>query len=214
MKLDVSIAGDIVALMRAELAAGEKAVTTTMNEAGKNLKAAWRAQITGAGLGQRLANTIRSQTYPIGDNSLNAAALVWANAPEIVGAHDTGPLIRSASGSMLAIPLPAAGTGRGGKHLTPKEWEQQKGMKLRAVIRPGKPIVLVAEGRINSKNKLVQSHAKVRRDGVRRGLVEAAIFIIVPQIKLRKRLNLARDADRAAAAIPGSIVRNWVEGHL
>jgi len=27
-----------------------------------------------------------------------------------------------------------------------------------------------------------------------------------------KRLDLARDAERAQAAIPGSIVRNWVEG--
>ena len=28
------------------------------------------------------------------------------------------------------------------------------------------------------------------------------------------RLDLARDAERALAAIPGSIVRNWVEDHL
>ena len=79
MKLDVSIAGDIVALMRAEVAAGQKAVSTTMAQAGAGLKSAWRTQITGAGLGQRLANTIRSQTYPKGRNSLDAAALVWGN---------------------------------------------------------------------------------------------------------------------------------------
>jgi hypothetical protein len=33
----------------------------------------------------------------------------------------------------------------------------------------------------------------------------------VPQVKLRKRLDLARDAERAHAAVPGSIVRNWVD---
>ena len=32
--------------------------------------------------------------------------------------------------------------------------------------------------------------------------------------ELPKRLDLARDAERALAAIPGSIVRNWVEDHL
>ena len=39
----------------------------------------------------------------------------------------------------------------------------------------------------------------------------APIFLLVPQVKLPKRLDLARDAERAQAAIPGSIVRNWVE---
>ena len=64
MKLDVSFTPDIVALMRAEVAAGQKAVSTTMAQAGASLKLAWRTQITSAGLGARLANTIRSQTYP------------------------------------------------------------------------------------------------------------------------------------------------------
>ena len=119
MKLDVSFTPDLVALMRAEVVAGQKAVSTTMAQAGASLKLAWRGQITGAGLGARLANTIRSQSYPKGRNSLDAAALVWSNAPVIIGAHDTGPLIRSKNGFWLAIPLPAAGKALGGKHITP-----------------------------------------------------------------------------------------------
>jgi hypothetical protein len=35
----------------------------------------------------------------------------------------------------------------------------------------------------------------------------------VPQVKLPKRLNLARDAERAADAVPGLILASWVEGH-
>jgi hypothetical protein len=62
---------------------------------------AWRMQITGAGLGTRLANSIRSQTFPRSGESLDAAALVWSKAPVIVGAHDTGPLIRSRNGFWL-----------------------------------------------------------------------------------------------------------------
>ena len=42
----------------------------------------------------------------------------------------------------------------------------------------------------------------------------APIFLLVRQVKLPKRLDLAQDAERAQAAIPGSIVRNWVEDHL
>ena len=51
MKLKLDIDPDIVAMMAAEVAAGERAVTTAMREAGRGLKTAWRAQITGAGLG-------------------------------------------------------------------------------------------------------------------------------------------------------------------
>jgi len=209
MKIQMDIVGDVLALMRAEVAAGQKAVSTTMAQAGAGLKSAWRTQITGAGLGQRLANTIRSQTYPKGRNSLDAAALVWSNAPVIIGAHDTGPLIRSNKGHWLAIPLPAAGTKAGGIKITPKEWEQRRGVNLRFVRRKGRVAMLVAEARLAKSGIAVESRSKTGR-----GLATVPIFLLVPQVKLRKRIDLARDATRAAAAIPGSIVRNWVEDHL
>jgi hypothetical protein len=34
------------------------------------------------------------------------------------------------------------------------------------------------------------------------------------QVTLPKRLDLARDAERAHDAVPGLIVANWVEGRL
>ena len=206
MKIDVKIAGDIVALMRAEVAAGQKAVSTTMAQAGASLKSAWRVQITGAGLGQRLANTIRSQTWPKGRNSLDAAALVWSNAPVIIGAHDAGPLIRSASGFWLAIPLPAAGKSTKGGRITPGEWERRTGLRLRFIYRRRGPSLLVAEGRLNSKGRAVASKSKTGR-----GLTTAPIFLLVPQVKLRKRLDLARDAERAVDGVPGLIVAAWLD---
>ena len=210
MKISVSFTPDLVAMMRAEVAAGQKAVSVTMAEAGAGLKSAWREQITGAGLGQRLANSIRSQTYPKGRNSLDAAALVWSNAPVIIGAHDTGPLIRSGNGFWLAIPLPAAGKALGGKRITPGMWEKKTGLRLRFVYRSRGPSLLVADAvRLNTKGQAAVSKSKTGR-----GQVTAPIFLLVPQVKLRKRLDLARDAERAQAAIPGSIVRNWVVDHL
>ena len=210
MKLDIRFAPDLVALMRGEVTAGQKAVSTAMTQAGANLKSAWRAQITGAGLGQRLANTIRSQTYPKGRNSLDAAALVWSNAPVIIGAHDTGPLIRSGNGFWLAIPLPAAGKALGGKRITPAMWEKKTGLRLRFVYRSRGPSLLVADAvRLNTRGQAAVSKSKTGR-----GQVTAPIFLLVRQVKLPKRLDLARDAERAQAAIPGLIVANWVEGKL
>ena len=208
MKINVSISHDLVALMAAEVKAGQKAVSTTMAEAGASLKSAWRTQITGAGLGARLSKTIRSQTYPKGRNSLDAAALVWSNAPVIIGAHDTGPLIRSKGGSWLAIPLPAAGKSTKGGRITPIEWERRTGLRLRFIYRRRGPSLLVAEGRLNTKGRAVASRSKTGR-----GLTTAPIFLLVRQVKLPKRIDLAKDAERAAA-IPGSIVANWVEDHL
>ena len=51
MKLKIDIEPDLVAMMAAEIAAGERAVSAAMREAGTGLKLAWRGQITGAGLG-------------------------------------------------------------------------------------------------------------------------------------------------------------------
>jgi len=44
-----------------------------------------------------------------------------------------------------------------------------------------------------------------------RNQVTAPIFILVPQVRLRKRLDLERDTDRAISAIPSAIVAQWVE---
>ena len=195
--------------MRAEIAAGEKAVPAAMREAGTSLKYAWRGQITGAGLGTRLANSIRLASFPKSVESLNAAALVWSNAPVIIGAHDTGPLIRSKDGFWLAIPTLAAGKSTKGGRITPGEWERRTGLRLRFIYRRRGPSLLVAEGRLNSKGRAVASKSKTGR-----GLASMLIFLLVPQVKLRKRLDLAGDVERAQARVPGMFVANWVAGKL
>ena len=210
MRLKFDVTPDLVAQMAAEIVAGEKAVTTAMREAGGDLKTAWRGQIISAGLGHRLANTIRNQTYPKAGQSLAAAALVWSRAPTIVGAHDTGPLIRSKEGFWLAIPTEAAGRGLRGGKISPGEWERRRGLRLRFVYRPRGPSLLVADrARINTRGRAMASRSKTGR-----GQVTAPIFLLVPQVKLRKRLDLARDAERVQGQVPGLIVANWLEGRI
>ena len=167
MKLKIAFDPDIVALMQAEIAAGEKAVSAAMREAGTSLKSAWRGQITGAGLGTRLGNSIRLASFPKSGDSLNAAALVWSNAPVIIGAHDSG--------------------------------------RLRFIYRRRGPSLLVAEGRLNSKGRAVASKSKTGR-----GVATVPIFLLVLQVRLRKRLDLARDAERAVDGVPGLILAGWV----
>ncbi len=205
MKLRLEISGSIAADMRAELLAGEQAVSDAVRGAALSLKTDWRGQITGAGLGTRLARTIRSEDYPKGRPSLNAAAIIWSNAPVIIGAHDTGPLIRSKSGLWLAIPTAAAGKSTRGGRITPAEWERRRGVPLRFIYRARGPSLLVAEGRLNSRGLGVASRAKSGR-----GLASVPIFLLVRQVKLTKRLDLAKAAEAALGRIPGAIVANWV----
>ena len=207
MKLRLELSGSIAAAMQAELDAGEKAVSDAVRGATLRLKADWRDQIAQAGLGQRLARTIRSEAYPKGQPSLNAAALIWSNAPVIVGAHDSGPLIRSKQGFWLAIPTAAAGKSARGGRITPGEWERRRGLSLRFIYRARGPSLLVAEGRLNSKGRAVASLSKSGR-----GRTTVPIFLLVRQVKLAKRLDLTKAAEVAVGRIPGAIVANWVEG--
>ncbi|PQO22053.1 hypothetical protein C2I36_15005 [Rhodobacteraceae bacterium WD3A24] len=209
MRVKLNVSPDLAVVMAREVAAGEKAVKRAAIGAGRDLKTAWRRQITGAGLGRRLANSIREQAYPKGQNSLNAAAYVWSNAPEIVNAHDKGATIKSDAGFFLAIPTEAAGRGLRGARLTPGEWEQRRGMSLRFIYRRNAPSLLVAEGRLSSKGRAVQSRSKTGR-----GKATVPIFILVPQVKLKKRLDLDRAAERVQNEMPGRIVDAWVSDRV
>jgi len=206
MKLSVTTLGSLGQIMAEEVSAGENAATAAVRQAGDGLKAAWRAQIVGAGLGTRLAKTIQVQVYPRSGQSLNAAVVVWSKAPVIVGAHDTGPLIRSRNGFWLAIPTPAAGKSLRGGRITPGEWERRNGLRLRFVYRRSGPSLLVAEGRLNTRGRAVRSRSRTGR-----GAATVPIFLLVPQVKLPKRLDLARDALRVHEALPGLIVAEWLE---
>lgn len=204
MQFKLDVQPDLVALMKVEIEAGERAVTAAMGQAGLGLKSAWRAQITGADLGQRLANTIRNQTYPKAGVSLNAAALVWSQAPVIIGAHEKGALIRGRSGLWLAIPLPAAGKAARGARITPAQWEKKTGLRLRLVPRRTGPSLLVAEARVSAKGL-----AKVSRSKTGRGLATVPVFLLVRQVKLSKRLDLVRDALAAQSRLPDEIALSW-----
>ncbi len=80
MKLKLAIDPDIVAMMAAEVAAGERAVTAAMREAGTGLKSAWRLQITGAGLGPRLQGRVS-------DRAIAERATARGLAPRALSSH-------------------------------------------------------------------------------------------------------------------------------
>ena len=141
---------------------------------------------------------------------MNAAALVYSRASPVVTAFDEGALIRAQNAFWLAIPTEAAGHGIGGKRMTPEEWERRRGIKLRLVPRRGQPSLLVADSaRINTRGVAVVSRSKTGRNQV-----TAPVFILVPQVRLSKRLDLDRDFRAWQDRVPGMIVDEWVSDRL
>lgn len=176
----------------------QNAIRTATND----VKLAWRAQIVGAGLGQRLGNTIRADVYPKGQNTMNAAGFLHSKAPNIISSFESGAVIKARNARFLVIPTAAAGGSRGRQSLTPADWERRTGLKLRLVLRPGKNALLVADGaRISKSGRAVRKGGRRRADGILRGEQSAVMFVLVPQARIAKRLDLIRQADAIANAL-------------
>jgi hypothetical protein len=195
-----------------------RSVTGAMREVTEGLKSDLRADVVDAGLGQRLANTWRGKTYPEDGVSLEAASFVWSKAPNIVDAFDRGVTIKSSRGFWLAIPTPAAGvkglSATGGmKRITPGGWERRTGMRLRFVYRRGRPSLLVADNARLSKKGLARPNIGRTRAGAQytriAGRSTVVVFILVPQVTLQKRLDIASTARRWADRVPGLLASHW-----
>ena len=203
MKLDVHIDGDLSASLEAEIVAAEKAVTVGVTRTGEALKAAWRAQVTGAGLGRRLANAIRANRYPRSGESISAASLVFSRAAEITDAFDRGVLIRSKHGLWLAIPTPSrrdqALGGGGSPRRLGAEHRAAAALRLSALgVRACSSPTTRGSTRAGSRRRIAVDAGATDATGC-----TVVIFLLVPQVQLAKRLDLARDAERAHAALPG-----------
>lgn len=210
MKLSAKINGDLRRILADELTQAETAITDGMREATEGLKAELRQQVIGAGLGPKLANTWRSEVYPKNGTSLRAAGYVFSKAPDIVSAFDDGAVIRSQNGFWLAIPTPAAGKGVGGKRLDPGMWERMRGQRLRFVYRSSGVSLLVADNmraRQGKRGGFAMGSASALRSGS--GMTSVVMFILVPQVSLRKRLDVAAAAQKWIDAVPDLVVRNF-----
>jgi len=84
MKFAATITRSLQIDILAEVRHIERAVATGTRDAGRGLKTELRRQVTGAGLGARLANSWRDKHYP--NQKLDAASLVYTKAPQVVRA--------------------------------------------------------------------------------------------------------------------------------
>jgi Family of unknown function (DUF6441) len=206
MKFVTTIARSLQVDMQAELLDIERAVASSTHDAGRGLKTELRRQVASAGLGQRLANSWRDKHYP--NRKLDAASLVYTKAPQIIRAFDEGAVIRSKRGRFLAIPTEnAPRKGIDGRRISPRTFPEHRFGPLRYVPRPHGPSLLVVDGlRASFSRKTGQLRGfrratdRARRSG--QGLTTVVMFLLVPQVKLRKRLDVTGAAERWSAQLP------------
>ena len=209
MKLAASFTRSLQADMQAQLRDIERAVATGTKDAGRGLKAELRRQVGSAGLGQRLANSWRDKHYP--NEKLDAASLVYTKAPQIIRAFDEGAVIRSRRGRFLAIPTDnAPRKGTDGRRISPSTFPEHRFGPLRFVPRRNGPALLVVGGLRASFSRKTGELRGFRRATERtrqsgQGLSTVVMFLLVPQVKLRKRLDVARAAERWSVQLPALI---------
>lgn len=194
-------------------------VTGAIREGAEELKGDWRDQIRKAKLGERLANSVRSQVYPRGQNSVDAAALVWTKAGPVIDAYANGAtLVNRNGGRFIAIPTDDVPKKRRGNSLTPREVERRFGREM-DVIKPqgGAPGVLLmgyqnlvqrkASGRWAnaSRNQQTAGHRSFR-DSTRTFVV---MFVLTPNVRVLKRLDLEALSVTADTRFPILLNKHW-----
>ena len=122
-------------------------------------------------------------------------------------------VIRLARGLFPAIPTAAAGkSGRSAagsrEKVTPEGWQRRTGLKLRFIYRRGRPSLLVADdARINTRGLAARNRRKTGK--TQTNLASVIVFILVPQVALKNRLDVESAARQHAARVP-----SWIAGYF
>jgi hypothetical protein len=232
MRLGASVLHDLRRILAEEVAAGERAAMAAIRAETEQAKQELRQQVMAAfgGRARGLANAWRSRVFPATGRSLRPAGLAFTKVPAIIDAFDRGVTIRPRGGrKFLAIPTgfnAARGhRGRGGRGLrvTPAQMVASRQAFLRP-FKNGRGFVWClpvrqapAEGR--RRPALIAGGlaavATARRKGargwqaalLRQGFVP--MFLLLPQVSLAKRLDIAAVQRAALRRLPGRFVAAW-----
>lgn len=238
MRLSLSVNGSVADVLRGQVDRASVGIRAGIDRAGKDTQELLRNQ-TRAGFGSkatRLANAWRQKTYPRRP-SLGAAGLVYTQAPNIVDAFDRGVAIRPSRGrKYLAVPtaMNKQTVGRGTRPIiTPQQMvasgkafvfrSRRSGVRL-WMMRAEEAVALAGGGspagsarmerrRLARVDRFRRAVASGGARGARsaefrdRGIVP--LFVLIPSVTPRKRLNVTAARDFAARRVTPAILDAW-----
>lgn len=204
MRIVAKAIGDLKKDMERQIKVLDRAIVEGLGQAAKDLKLDIRSQISAAGLGRRLGNTIRDKVYP--NNGVRPAAFIYSQSPDIVRAFDQGITIRARNSTWLAIPTKNVPRFWGKYRTTPKRLLQNPFYKknLRFVPVDSETALLVIPRGIQKKRKNRSLNKSARRE-----VRDTVLFVLKKQVKINKRLNIFPLADKHVERIPSLIDRAW-----
>jgi hypothetical protein len=153
----------------------------------------------------KLPNTWRGQLQPKDDKpTLAPAFFVWSKAPKIIGAFSEGATVAPTGGRRyLWLPTENVPRGRGGRPIKPADVERKFKKFIFARAKNGNLVALVmartgykkTSHRKGGAPKMVFKRATKADPGQK-----IAMFILVRQVRLRKRLDPKAIAEAAGAS--------------
>lgn len=202
-------------------------VTASVREGTEHLKGLVRGGTAAAYQGNRLPKAWRSQVYPKGQDSLDAAGFVSVrgSAAAIIETGLKATIIRARGGRWLAIPTEEAGkfglrrgaNGMGAtvnkrgarERITPGGFERRTGIKLRFVYdRADRKARLVADQAMLGPGRVARPYRSKGRGSRLYGPAghTITVFWLSPIARTKKRWDLDALADQAGAKTAGLIV--------
>lgn len=205
--------GDVSAQMAAAAHAGVEAAT-------QGLKLELRQHVSAA-LGNRAGNMISARVYPTNHKSLRAAGSIRARGPVggvadriltgfTIGATITGGTRNNRTGYWLAIPTDNVPVLGAGVAVTPAAVRAYFGRDLRFISprQLRKPFgLLLMDNTVKSRASKAARPATRRRRAQGRAVRSVVMFILLPQVRLPRKLNPGPILERWAAAVPDLIAR-------
>lgn len=179
-----------------------------VRDAGASLQEALRGQVRAAGLGKKLENAWRMETYPKGGKvTLHPAALVYSKATKLHAAYNAGGLIRRKNGQYLAIPTEnvpnRAGSFGKRKPMTPVEVEAAFNHDLQFVATKSGGILTMPVVRGRKAGTL--RAATKRRVQQGRKVEMVVMFWLIKQARIKKVLDIESAAAEAEAQLQASV---------
>lgn len=187
-----------------------------VRESVNRVKQRLRGQTIGSGLGRRVANAWRSKMYPDRRSAAaNPAGIIYTRAQKIIDGFSRGTPIKSKAGFFLAVPTELAPKrGNDGKRISPTNFPEWKYGRLEFVYRRSGPSLLIVKdigitktGRASRKRK---NGARVKSGAYRKGTADVIMFLLYPQVRLRKVFDIGRE-ERLARVLLHRRVRLHLE---
>ena len=195
--LQLAIEGKLADVLNAEEKAVKRAARAAIERTSQDLKQRARDQVTGAGLGRRLANTWRGVVYPKSKKTLTLgpATVLYNKAPHIIRSFDRGETVQSQQGKFIAIPTDAAPRqGDRRKRINPSNFPEWRYGPLRFVYRRRGPSLLVVDGvrmkKSGRTSRQLAGRGKTKTGKYKKDVATVVMFLLFPRVRMPKRLNV------------------------